>query len=152
MRGFERGRRANRLLARTGTEPTVFDRVPRLGIVEAASRPQHPGRPKVGLALGGGGARGIAHVGVLTALEEARIPIDFLAGTSMGGIVAAPYAVGYSARQIADEAIRLGSINNILKFVDWLPTNKGLLQARLCPFGRHEMSEIWVWFWHIQVE
>ena len=44
-------------------------------------------RPKIGLALGGGGARGGAHIGVIKVLEELNIPVDFIAGTSMGSIV-----------------------------------------------------------------
>jgi NTE family protein len=51
-------------------------------------------RPKVGLALGGGFARGIAHIGVLRVFEENQIPIDFIAGTSVGALVAASYASG----------------------------------------------------------
>jgi NTE family protein len=51
-------------------------------------------RPKVGLALGGGFARGVAHVGVLRVLEENEIPIDFLAGTSVGALLAAVSASG----------------------------------------------------------
>jgi hypothetical protein len=46
-------------------------------------------RPKVGLALGGGFARGVAHVGVLRVMEEHEIPIDFIAGTSVGALIAA---------------------------------------------------------------
>ena len=130
VRGFETRSRVNRLLVRRAEEPAVFSRVPRLGMTETEARPQDPDRPKIGLALGGGGARGIAHIGILKVLEAENIPIDLLAGTSMGGIVAAPFAVGYSAQRIAGEAIRLGSINNLLKFVDWLPTNKGLLQGQ----------------------
>ena len=57
-------------------------------------------RPKIGLALSGGGARGGAHVGVLEALEEMKIPIDYIAGTSMGSIVGGFYAAGYSADEI----------------------------------------------------
>jgi len=57
-------------------------------------------RPKIGLALSGGGARGGAHVGVLQALEEMDIPIDYIAGTSMGAIVGGFYAAGYSADEI----------------------------------------------------
>lgn len=53
-------------------------------------------RPKVGLVLSGGGAAGLAHVGVLKVIEEAGIPIDFIGGTSMGSIVGALYALGYS--------------------------------------------------------
>jgi NTE family protein len=59
-----------------------------------------PGRPRIGLALSGGGARGIAHVAVLEALEEQRIPIDCIAGTSMGAIVGGLYASGLSPAQI----------------------------------------------------
>jgi NTE family protein len=55
---------------------------------------------RVGLALSGGGAKGIAHVGVLKVLEEARVPVHMLAGSSMGGIVAAVYAAGRSAAEL----------------------------------------------------
>ncbi len=57
-------------------------------------------RPKIGLALSGGGARGAAHVGVLKVLEELRIPIDYIAGTSMGAIVGGLYASGMTATQL----------------------------------------------------
>jgi len=57
-------------------------------------------RPKVGLALSGGGARGAAHIGVLKILEEQRIPVDFIAGTSMGSIVGGLYASGMSAQEL----------------------------------------------------
>jgi NTE family protein len=57
-------------------------------------------RPKIGLALSGGGARGGAHVGVLRAIEEYGIPIDYIAGTSMGAIIGALYASGYTADDI----------------------------------------------------
>ncbi len=53
-------------------------------------------RPKIGLALSGGGARGVAHIGVLKALEQMHIPIDYIAGTSMGSIVGGLYAAGAS--------------------------------------------------------
>ena len=52
------------------------------------------GRPKIGLALGGGGAKGAAEVGVLKALEEAGIQVDYIAGTSVGAIVGGLYACG----------------------------------------------------------
>src|SRR5262252_3581023 len=58
------------------------------------------GRPKIGLALGGGGARGVAHIGVLKVLEELHVPIDYIAGTSMGSIVAGLYACGYTPDQM----------------------------------------------------
>ena len=57
-------------------------------------------RPRVGLVLGGGGARGAAHIGVLTELERLRIPIDAIAGTSMGAIVGGLYATGMSADEL----------------------------------------------------
>lgn len=60
---------------------------------------EHP-RPKIGLVLGGGGAKGIAHVGVLKVLEEQKIPVDYIAGTSMGAIVGALYASGLSASEL----------------------------------------------------
>ena len=58
------------------------------------------GRPVVGLAFGGGSARGIAHVGVLRWLEEHRIPVDVAAGTSMGGLIGGSFATGMSAAEV----------------------------------------------------
>lgn len=66
-------------------------------------------RPKVGLVLSGGGARGAAHIGVLKYIEEMGIPIDYIAGTSMGSIVGGLYAMGYSSNEILD----------IINSVDW---------------------------------
>ena len=57
-------------------------------------------RKKVGVVLGGGGAKGVAHIGVLKVLEEAGIPIDYVAGTSMGAIVGGLYAIGYTPDEI----------------------------------------------------
>ncbi|MCK0199863.1 patatin-like phospholipase family protein [Ornithobacterium rhinotracheale] len=57
-------------------------------------------RPKIGLVLSGGGAKGYAHVGVLEELEKAQIPIDYIGGTSMGAIVGGLYASGYSASDL----------------------------------------------------
>jgi NTE family protein len=57
-------------------------------------------RKRVGLALGGGVVRGLAHVGVLSVLEEAGVPIDFISGTSAGSIVAGCYAAGMNASQL----------------------------------------------------
>ncbi|NLY74274.1 MAG: hypothetical protein GX075_03120 [Firmicutes bacterium] len=58
-------------------------------------------RPKIGLALGGGGALGFAHIGVLRWLEEHRIPVDYIAGTSMGGLIGACYAMGMTPDEIS---------------------------------------------------
>ena len=64
-----------------------------------ASRDTHP-RPRIGLVLSGGGARGTAHIGVLKVLEQMRVPVDAIAGTSMGAVVGGLYASGLSARDI----------------------------------------------------
>ncbi|MBO5759881.1 MAG: patatin-like phospholipase family protein, partial [Rikenellaceae bacterium] len=66
-------------------------------------------RPKVGVVLSGGGAKGAAHIGVLKYIEEAGIPVDYIAGTSMGAIVGGMYALGYSSDEIL----------NIISSVDW---------------------------------
>lgn len=63
-------------------------------------------RPRVGLVLSGGGARGIAHVGVLEVLEELRVPIDCIAGTSMGAIVGGFYAYGLSPETMKRHLVR----------------------------------------------
>ena len=57
-------------------------------------------RPRIGLVLSGGGARGIAHIGVLRVLEELHIPIDYIAGTSGGAIIGGLYATGMDSTQI----------------------------------------------------
>jgi NTE family protein len=57
-------------------------------------------RPKVGLVLGGGGAKGGAHIGVLEVLEELRVPIDYIAGTSVGSAIGGLYASGMSVPEL----------------------------------------------------
>src|SRR6187455_2457442 len=59
-----------------------------------------PARPTVGVAFGGGSARGIAHVGIIRWFEEHRIPIDMAAGTSMGGLIGGAFASGMNADEI----------------------------------------------------
>lgn len=71
--------------------------------------PQIPRRPRLGLALSGGGALGLAHIGVIQYFEEHRIPIDLVAGTSMGGLVGGFYASGMDSK----------AINGIVEQVDW---------------------------------
>jgi NTE family protein len=61
-------------------------------------------RPGVGVALGGGFARGIAHLGVLKVLEEEHIPVDFMAGTSAGAMLAIAYASGHAIHEIVEQA------------------------------------------------
>ena len=62
-------------------------------------------REKVGLVLSGGGAKGAAHIGVLAVLEENRIPVDVITGTSMGAYVGGMYAMGLSAEEIKNRTL-----------------------------------------------
>ncbi len=66
-------------------------------------------RPKVGLVLSGGGAKGLAHIGVLKVLEEVGMPIDYIGGTSMGSLVSALYSIGYS----------IDSLENLITAQNW---------------------------------
>jgi NTE family protein len=84
---------------------------------------------KIGLALGGGGARGLAHIGVLKVLLEEGISINFLSGTSMGGVIASAYAVGYSPDQLYEEAIRMTQLRQLIRLVDPAPARRGLLEG-----------------------
>lgn len=79
------------------------------GAQPAACEPAQFHRPKVGLVLAGGGALGMAHVGVLKVLEENRIPVDIITGTSMGSIVGAAYASGATVEEM----------EKILSETDW---------------------------------
>ena len=74
-----------------------------------SQEPDSNSRPKVGLVLSGGGAKGMAHVGVLKVLEEVGMPIDYIGGTSMGSIVGGLYAAGYTARDL----------DSIIHSIDW---------------------------------
>jgi NTE family protein len=71
-------------------------------VPEVVAEPQKP--PKIGVALGGGFARGLAHIGVLKVLEEENIPVDFIAGTSVGSVIGAAYASGISAKELEEIA------------------------------------------------
>src|SRR6185295_16373554 len=66
-------------------------------------------RPKVGLTLSGGGAKGLAHIGILQAIDSAGLKIDYITGTSMGSIMGAMYAAGYSG----------DSIEQVSRSIDW---------------------------------
>ncbi len=78
-------------------------------------------KPKIGLTLSGGGAKGLAHIGILKAIDSAGIKIDYITGTSMGSIVGGLYAVGYSGADIEE----------IARKIDWniLLSNQSSLQA-----------------------
>ena len=88
-------------------------------------------RPKVGLVLSGGGAKGAAHIGVIKYIEEAGIPIDYIAGTSMGSVVGGMYALGYSADEMLD----------IISSVDWNRLISNDVDRRKIAYRRkHEKS------------
>ena len=73
-------------------------------------------RPKIGLVLSGGGAKGFAHIGVLKIIEKVGLKIDYIGGTSMGAAVGALYATGYTAKQI-------DSIITSIDFMEMLTDN-----------------------------
>lgn len=75
------------------------------------SRNPAPAQPRLGLALGGGSARGLAHIGVLKALDEAGYRADMLAGTSAGALVGVFYAAGFSPWQIEEVALKVRDID-----------------------------------------
>ncbi len=89
-----------------------------------------PDKPTIGLALGGGGARGLAHVGVLKVLEHEGIPFDFIAGTSMGGIIGAMYAAGMSVVELEEEALHITRPRNMLRFLDLTLARTGLISGK----------------------
>ena len=91
-------------------------------------------RKKVGLVLGGGGAKGVAHIGVLKVLEEAGIPIDYIAGTSMGAIVGGLYSVGYTAAEI----------DSMVRWQDWSMLLSDRVKRSNLTFPEKENSERYV--------
>src|SRR5215472_1315587 len=95
----------------------------------ASTAPNQPmKRPTIGLVLEGGGALGLAHVGVLTWFEENHIPIDYVAGTSMGGVVGGLYSTGMSAHEIHD----------FLEGVNWNRSLRNELPYQARSFRRKE--------------
>lgn len=92
--------------------------------------------PKVGLALSGGGARGGAHIGVLEALEEMGIGVDYIAGTSMGAVIGAMYASGYTAaeiREVFEEMDWEFALSDTPDRVHWTMRSKELESRFLVP-------------------
>lgn len=86
------------------------------------------GRPKIGLALGGGGARGLAHIGVIKVLEKHKIPIDYIAGTSAGSLIGGIYAAKGDIKQIEEIAETLTYKDFIQTFSD-ISLRSGLLRG-----------------------
>ncbi len=91
--------------------PLLVAPVGAAGQTDAPAVSPTPGeRPRIGLVLSGGGARGAAHIGVLQVLEELRVPVDAIAGTSMGALVGGAYASGMSVARMRE---RIGSIRTV---------------------------------------
>ncbi|MGE5108436.1 MAG: patatin-like phospholipase family protein [Sphingobacteriales bacterium] len=90
---------------------------------------QQSSRPKIGIALSGGGAKGLAHIGILKAIDSAGLKVDYITGTSMGSVIGGLYAIGYSA----------DSIEKIIRSINWdlLLSN----QASLRTFFMEEKEE-----------
>ena len=89
----------------------------------STNKAQRSNRPKVGLVLGGGGAKGATEVGVLKVIEEVGVPIDYIAGTSIGSIVGGLYSVGFTVEQLDSlfrnedwvDLFATGSVLNLLE-------------------------------------
>ena len=88
--------------------------------------PAQASRPRIGLVLAGGGAKGAAHIGVLRVLDELRIPVDCVVGTSMGALVGATYATGMRAEEIQDRVLS----------IDWARTVGGQGRRDRMPIKR----------------
>ena len=102
----------------------------------------HNRRPTVGLVLSGGGARGLAHIGVLRILEREGIPVDYLAGTSMGGVIAAGYAAGMSSYDLERESLAITQKRHLLRLADPGLPDGGLIRGeRVLTFFKQEFGE-----------
>ena len=89
---------------------------------------QEQKKPKIGLVLSGGGAKGFAHIGVLKVLEEAGVKIDYIGGTSMGAVIGGLYASGYNASKI-DSIFQATNFNELLN--DFIPrSSKNFYEKR----------------------
>jgi NTE family protein len=86
------------------------------------------GRPKLGLVLEGGGALGLAHIGVITWMEEHRIPVSYVAGTSMGGLVGGMYATGLSPAEV----------RQLINGIDWDQVLSGVTPFRDLSYRRKQ--------------
>ena len=94
----------------------------------ATAQPPASSRPKIGVAFEGGGALGLAHIGVLQWFEEHRIPVDYIAGTSMGGLVGGMYATG----------LRVNELKELVSTLDWDKILSGLPDYRDLAYRRKE--------------
>ncbi|HWG57615.1 MAG TPA: patatin-like phospholipase family protein [Candidatus Acidoferrales bacterium] len=97
---------------------------------------QEKNRPRIGVALGGGFARGIAHIGVLRVLEQHHIPIDCIAGTSVGALIAATYASGTPL----EEMQRQGTLTRFSDFGRWTVSRMGMASNERLEFFLHKFT------------
>jgi NTE family protein len=100
-------------------------------------------RPTIGLALGGGGVRGAAHIGVLRVLEREKIPVDFIAGTSMGAIVGGLYSAGVSLDEINHKFHDKSMLHNFLTVP--IPVRLAVVPIFFIPhlFGYHPLDGLY---------
>ena len=105
--------------------PTPAPAPPPVAAAPPPPPPPPPRRPRIGLALGGGAARGFAHIGVIQALEESGLAPDLVAGTSAGSLVAALYASGKSGADLA----ALADTMDETAFADWAYPGRGLIRG-----------------------
>jgi len=109
------------------------------GGILAQTSPVGP-RPRIGVVLSGGGAKGLAHIGILKAIDSAGLKVDYITGTSMGSIIGALYAVGYSA----------DSIETISRRIDWglLLSNQSSMRSMIMDekseYGKYDVELPWV--------
>lgn len=108
------------LVAGCQAPPVLPDEVP-----AAVSEPRAPRPPRIGLALGGGAARGFAHIGVIQVLEEAGIRADLVTGTSAGSLVAALHASGRNGSELATLAMSMDE--SVL--TDWVFPARGVIRG-----------------------
>ncbi|HEY2188704.1 MAG TPA: patatin-like phospholipase family protein [Caldimonas sp.] len=108
-----------------GSAIAVAPAAPAASAPAVASPPVAPRRPRIGLALGGGAARGFAHIGVIQALEENDMLPDLVVGTSAGSVVAALFASGMNGRELATIADAMDET----AFADWSYPGRGLIRG-----------------------
>ncbi len=120
-----RGLWAAATLAALGGCQTPPPAPPPVVVAPPAAPPRPPRPPRIGLALGGGAARGFAHIGVIQVLEEAGIKVDLVAGTSAGSLVAALYAAGRTGAELAKLALAMDES----AITDWAFPGRGLIRG-----------------------
>ena len=99
-----------------------------------------PGRPKIGVTLSGGGAKGLAHIGILKAIDSAGLKVDYITGTSMGAVIGSLYSIGYSA----------DTLEKLARAIDWdlLLSNQSGLRSLFMEekdeYGKYDIELPWV--------